>query len=247
MNRKLLALVAGAAFTIGCSDAPVAAAFRIVDSADVSIASSSTPRWKPGEGWRVDSMPLLDIGAAEGPPQAQFTDIAALLLLPDGGVLVAEGSDVTLRFFDSAGKPVRTVGRSGEGPGEYRSFGDIRLAGDSLFVWDDRLRRLSVLALDGHYARGLPVQFEKGRYLFARLAGRWADGEMLYSATNGVDSRLPIGVVRDTVAVFRVSADGDRGTPARPMALARDDGGHLGWCCLLPPSPVPEARNPALE
>jgi hypothetical protein len=151
---------------------------------------------------------LLDIGGAEGPPQAQFTEIAATLLFPDGGVLVAEYADATLRFFDSAGTPVRTVGRKGKGPGEYQGFGGIRRAGDSLLVWDDELRRLSVLSLNGEYARGLPMQFVAGRYSFRQLAGRWVNGNLLFWATNGVSSRLPIGVVRDTIALFRVSGDG---------------------------------------
>ena len=210
MHWKLLAVVAGAACISACGRVPVATAFRVVDSSGVSIASSSAPHWKPGEGWRVDSLPLLDIGGAEGPPQAQFTEIAATLLLPDRGVLVAEGADATLRFFDSAGTAVRTVGRKGEGPGEYQSFGDLRRAGDSLLVWDDQLRRLSVLSLDGEYVRGLPMRFEAGRYSFRRLAGRWVNGELLFSATNGVSNRLPIGVVRDTVALFRVRSDGVR-------------------------------------
>jgi hypothetical protein len=210
MHQTLLVVVAGAACVSACGRAPAAAAFRVVDSAGVSIASSSAPRWKPGEGWRVDSLPLLDIGGTEGPPQAQFTEIAAALLLPDGGVVVAEYSDATLRFFDSAGKPIRTVGRRGKGPAEYENPVDILRAGDSIIVWDDQLRRLSVLSLDGEYARGLPMRFEAGRYSFRRLRGRWVNGDLLFAATNGVSSQLPIGVVRDTIALFRVSGDGLR-------------------------------------
>lgn len=64
-----------------------------------------------------------------------------------------------LSVYDAAGKPVRTIGRKGAGPGEFRS--PLRVAvgsGDSLYVLDDANSRIQVLSAAGAYARVLPTR-----------------------------------------------------------------------------------------
>jgi hypothetical protein len=72
-----------------------------------------------------------------------------------------------LRLFDVAGKYVRTVGREGEGPGEYRFIIDLLITHDTLYVvdanrvtrvWQDTLvdTRLFVRSAEGNVSpRGL--------------------------------------------------------------------------------------------
>jgi len=71
-----------------------------------------------------------------------------------GSVAALDRGTGELSFFDSHGHHVRTVGGQGEGPGEFRSPESLlRCAGDSLFVVDRRLGRISVFAPDGEYIR----------------------------------------------------------------------------------------------
>lgn len=67
-----------------------------------------------------------------------------------------------LNVYDSAGAFIRTIGRSGAGPGELKSW--VRLAvgpGDSLLVIDDANARIQLFANDGAFVRGLQT---RGRY-----------------------------------------------------------------------------------
>ena len=57
--------------------------------------------------------------------ETTFGGIFSTVALPDGGVLVFDEKGLdgpALRMFDRDGKFVRTVGREGEGPGEYSAF-----------------------------------------------------------------------------------------------------------------------------
>lgn len=64
-----------------------------------------------------------------------------------------------LAVYDATGKPVRTIGRRGAGPGEFRS--PLRVAvgsGDSLYVLDDANSRIQVVSAAGAYARVFPTR-----------------------------------------------------------------------------------------
>lgn len=74
--------------------------------------------------------------------------------------LLHEGSEAGPLVFDSTGRYTRTLGRSGDGPGEYRYANVVIVdAHDSLHVIDTRARRHSVLAPapSWSYVRGLPA------------------------------------------------------------------------------------------
>lgn len=64
-----------------------------------------------------------------------------------------------LSVYSAAGKPLRTIGRKGSGPGEFRS--PLRVAvgsGDSLYVLDDGNARIQVVSAAGVYARVFPTR-----------------------------------------------------------------------------------------
>lgn len=69
-----------------------------------------------------------------------------LVLLDDGSLVVSDRKPEELMYFDAEGRYLRSIGRSGEGRGEYRS---ARLAahGDTLIVHDPRLGRTSARLL----------------------------------------------------------------------------------------------------
>jgi len=71
-----------------------------------------------------------------------------------GRFVISEDQSRELRFFSRTGEHERTVGRPGSGPGEFQIIHDLGLfGGDSLFVWDSRLRRATVLSPEGDVAR----------------------------------------------------------------------------------------------
>jgi len=63
----------------------------------------------------------LRIGRLDGPEEETFGSISDLAVDADGGIYVFDRLVPALRYFNEAGDFVRTLGREGSGPGEYRS------------------------------------------------------------------------------------------------------------------------------
>jgi hypothetical protein len=80
----------------------------------------------------------------------------------DGGIAVVQGQDHAIRFFGAQGAPLASVGREGEGPGEFGRMGSIGWLADSLWVFDAQLRRVTVFGPDREYARTIRVVRRNG-------------------------------------------------------------------------------------
>lgn len=91
------------------------------------------------------SEPDLEIGGDD--TTAGLEQPTTLAVDGSGRVYVV---DRVIKLFDSTGKFVRTVGRLGEGPGEYRGP-EIATAGDRLLVQDATLARLSIFDSAGRF------------------------------------------------------------------------------------------------
>lgn len=97
--------------------------------------------------WRLDPTPRLDVGDREDGDTVVFGVVLDARLLPNGLLAVADGGAFTVRFFDSTGVLVRSVGRRGRGPAEFN--GNMQLmdgAGDSIAVWDAGQARWSIVS-----------------------------------------------------------------------------------------------------
>lgn len=111
------------------------------DSAGVTLAAAEAPAWAPGEGWLVNEEPTLQIGAMDGLPEYQFTELVGAVRLSDGRIVVADRGASELRFFGPDGGFQARVGRQGEGPGEFRRLEYVGVfQGDSLVTFDSALR-----------------------------------------------------------------------------------------------------------
>jgi hypothetical protein len=177
------------------------------DSAGVKIVESSAPAWKEGEGWRLSAEPALDIGMVDGPPEYQFGRVTGAVRLGDGTVVVGDDQSKDLRFFDRAGRHLRTVGREGGGPGEFRAVGSLAARGDSLVVGDYNNRRVTVFAPDGKLVRAVPLDAgDSGDFTIP--VGYLGDGSVLLSSAGVVDNGSRSGVSRDSVRYLRLAPSG---------------------------------------
>lgn len=197
-----LACIGVTAISSACEPAHSVAARR--DSAGVAIVTSAEPAWDHSESWRLDSMPDLDIGD-DTDPHSLFSSIASVLTLSRGRIVVADAEAGELRIFDSTGAWKQTLGRRGEGPGE---FADIRLVAadqwDTLRVVDENLGRITIFHPDTGLVRtvlqppGLP---------WAEAPIAWLDsGRWLYEGERGPSTPSPPGIWRDTSLVIITSA-----------------------------------------
>ena len=76
---------------------------------------------------------------------------ATFVITAEGDVFVAQWQDRTIQVIGEGGEVIRTIGRMGEGPGEFILLSAIWLAGDTLFATDRQLMRVNSFATDGRF------------------------------------------------------------------------------------------------
>lgn len=105
---------------VGCDtrDDLSSGAAIVRDSAGIEIVETTSQRY-PSE-WRLETKSDWAVGEIEGDPAYLLSRVAGAMQLPDGRVVVADGGTNEVRFYGSRGEHLQTVGRSGEGPGEYQ-------------------------------------------------------------------------------------------------------------------------------
>lgn len=102
--------------------------------------------WDPEERWTLEEE--WRVGSVEGEGPAVFTWLNDLALDAQGKAYLVDGSTREIRIFDRDGDWVRTLGREGSGPGEFRNVNGLSFAPDgTLWVSDPG---------NGRYARFSP-------------------------------------------------------------------------------------------
>jgi hypothetical protein len=147
-----IAAISFAILAAGCQGDAPARGSR--DSLGIQIVESETGAWRnTGDGWKVDPMPIVDIGASDS--AIRFSQITHVASLRGGRIAVAEARAAHVRIFDSTGRHLATLGRRGQGPGEFGLpywVGD--LAADTVLVVEpSRGFRLSLFTASGTFAR----------------------------------------------------------------------------------------------
>lgn len=200
-----LALLLAAA----CGDAGARQTAVVTDSAGVAIVESREGAWDEGDAWRLDTVPSVRIGGEEqGDAAYDLLQVGDAIRLSDGSIALINNGTSDIRIYDAAGRHRRTVGRAGDGPGEFRAMESLdRSAGDTIHTYDYLLRRLTTITPDGGLigSRGLRAALE-GAFLqpLVRLAdGRWASIAQVFSAEG------ESGVRRDSLTVLLISAGFD--------------------------------------
>lgn len=193
--------------------APGAAVTR--DSAGIRIVDNSGPAWKAGAGWKVVDSPLVDIGG-RGQTPYELDQVRGPVRLSDGRLALANASTNEIRLYDAAGKHLRSTGRPGSGPGEYRNIQSFWLGpGDSLLVVEPITRRLSVLDAQGNYARSFSLGSQSGQIVptngrieLAMPVGWLADGAVAGASQSIAINKSRPGIYRDSITLIRYAPDG---------------------------------------
>lgn len=110
------------------------------------------PASGPGE-WELVEDLRLDANAED------FSAVWFFYVGPRGEIVVPERQDYRVRIYDSTGTRVATVGRRGQGPGEFQHVTTALWAADTLVVYDQPSARLTYLLLDGTLVRTVTVPY----------------------------------------------------------------------------------------
>jgi hypothetical protein len=178
------------------------------DSAGITIVETPALTPEADLAWTVDSVPVLDIGTLEGPPETQLYRVLDAHLLPDGGVAVLNAGTAEVRFYSASGLHRSTFGGEGEGPGEFSRPGALHpWPGDSLAVWDARARRLTLIAPDGSLGRILSLPRGEAQTL-AAFSHRLPGGELAVTRFDFMGDVLSTGYRRIPVHVELIDESG---------------------------------------
>jgi hypothetical protein len=193
---------------------------EVIDSAGVRIVSYDLTE-VPIPTYRTLAPHDLEIGTLDGAPEYTFSSIPDLALTGDGSIVVSDGVTQELRLYDADGSYVRTLGRRGEGPGEFSSAPMIAgLADDTAFVFDVRTVRVTSFGLEGELIEttslrtdemGRPqsvIRQDDGTYL---LRSRWV-------APGAEDELYDVRMELDSIVIEHVDASGTLIDTVRVMA-----------------------------
>lgn len=174
----------------------------------------------------VPTQRLVEPEAAFSEP---FSSIAGLRELSDGRVIVSDRLEAAIRLIDFSSGAVRELGRVGQGPGEFKTPGDLlALPGDSTLLVDFGNMRMSVIGPDGSLAMKSESLMRPEGY-FLRPAAADVRGR-LYFDTQGLIVTSRLGA-RSEPSDSAVIARWDRATGAVDtvgrLAERRPEGGTL--------------------
>jgi hypothetical protein len=167
----------------------------------------------------------LSIGVADGAEEYMLGEIADIALARDGSLYVFDRQVPAIRHYDARGKFLRTIGRRGEGPGEYRSASGLATMPDGrLLLWDTGNWRINVYSANGDVLTQ-----------WTTLSGMSGGGIAMYSRAIMVDASGLV-ITRKTIIDVRDIMN-------RPIVWLRyrPDGTPVDTV-LAPPAPRAPAR-----
>lgn len=100
--------------------------------------------------WSLSALPRAVLGGVDEVGGQTLWGVRGGHLLQAGGFVILNGNSQELLFFDADGGLVKRLGRRGQGPGEFMLPTRMdRLPGDTLVVWDEGQRRVTLIGPDG--------------------------------------------------------------------------------------------------
>ncbi|MCY3599855.1 MAG: 6-bladed beta-propeller [Gemmatimonadetes bacterium] len=203
-------------------------ATMVADSAGIAIVTSD-----PLHSIRrctVSGEPSFAVGEVSGDDRYEFYAIRGLVRLSDGSVAVADETTSSVRIFSATGEYVRSMGRRGEGPGEFRDPHLMwTLPGDTIWVGNLRPWYFNVFTAAGEFVR--IVQISPAYANPSRGGGVLSNGSSINVRVEGggEDYRTPQDVFVDVhtrdggLVGTLMTLEGRRyGPPSGPINLVLD-------------------------
>jgi hypothetical protein len=145
-------------------------------------------------------------------PNAGFSNIGAVQVASDGRLFVLELQERQVRVFSPQGRFLRSIGRSGQGPGEFERPVAFGLVGDTVWVRDVGARRVTLFSTEGALittvsGSGLPVQVPQDASLAVTVVPDALQPGGTLSSTVLASSRGPATAAIDSIRVPVVRFD----------------------------------------
>ena len=120
------------------------------DSLGIRVVYSDAPLLSHDSLLRLSDNPRIEIGGANSTISGVFFTKIATVLFADGQLIAAANSvgPPAIHIFNEDGLHLRTLGRQGQGPGEFRQIINMWLAPpDTLITYDVMQARVTYLTV----------------------------------------------------------------------------------------------------
>jgi hypothetical protein len=203
----------------------------IVLSCLLSTSTSATARRRqthtlPGQDRSIAAAfeDLFTIGRASGAEHELLFGLVDVAFAPDGELYLLEERNHRVESFGPDGEFLRSFGREGQGPGEFRLPMTLAItAADEVAVWDFQNRGYAIFSRAGEYLRN--VRWEDWQTGPSRDSVQpWPDGGVVYLQSvlyedtepieqidRGIIVREPLGAVGGPVELLAVHHPRRRG------------------------------------
>ncbi len=122
------------------------------------IRNAKDPAPPAGTAVKAVIRPELTIGGGAGSADAALLQPTDLTVDDAGNIYVLDQKAGMIKAYDRDGKLLRTIGRKGQGPGEFQKPRDIGLTPrGELMVSDTLSRRISFFSTDGRLLKEIPA------------------------------------------------------------------------------------------
>ncbi len=214
LSGSVILFLAAVIAAAGCAGREVdRASVTVRDSAGITIVDNDLSQ--PVAACAVDSTPAVVIGSADGGADYELHRVFGATRLSDGRIVLVNQGTQQIRYYDSTGRFLRSAGRAGEGPGEFRdAFYLWALPGDTVWVGDYRPWQFLVFTPEGDWVRTVrptPFYLNTPAVMAVLDDGRsvLANGDAVMAATTRFDPRqLTVvihgadGAVSDTLGTW---------------------------------------------
>lgn len=118
--------------------------------------------------WIVEPQPILDIKGVDDAGTMVFGAASWATRLRNGTVVIADASGPAVHFVGPNGKLLKSTGRSGQGPGDFRTVTWVAQCGEqSVHAWDFPQMRVTTYDETGNMKRSFPFGTRGGANTFS--------------------------------------------------------------------------------
>lgn len=186
-----------------------------LESGAVRVRSSGPTEWsEPAGGWSVHLRTEIAASADDDPPFL-LSYVRDLEIDAYGRVYVLDNQSHTIGVFDTTGAYVRTIGREGQGPGEFRRPDGMTWgAGGHLWVSDPLNARYSVFDTAGALVRRVQRRLTSWRWQWDAVFG--PEGRLLET-----DLLREPDSEESTLTAVRFDVSGEEAVPTDTFRIPR--------------------------
>ncbi|MFC1564929.1 6-bladed beta-propeller [candidate division KSB1 bacterium] len=157
MNRILhLIIIFNSFLVFACSSKPETYTVEVIDG--VRHVHNLAPKWSDVE--KIELEFIQKIGDAESEDDNyNLYQVVDIVKDDEGNYYIVDAGNSRIQKFDSAGKYLLSIGKKGQGPGEFSSIGDCDVSRDGfIYVWNG-MYRMEIFDFEGNLIES--KKFEK--------------------------------------------------------------------------------------